>query len=79
MSRCLAALFLLAFASYLALMTPFVQTRLVTYFADLLGKRLGDTVNLECDVIGKYVEKLLGPHQEEPGGITMEFLAQNGF
>ena len=45
----------------------------------LLGKRLGDTVNLECDVIGKYVEKLLGPHQEEPGGITMEFLAQNGF
>ena len=45
----------------------------------LLGKRPGDTVNLECDVIGKYVEKLLGPHQEEPGGITMEFLAQNGF
>ncbi len=44
----------------------------------LLGKRPGDTVNLECDVIGKYVEKLLGPHQDEPGGITMEFLAQNG-
>lgn len=48
MSRCLAALFLLAFASYLALMTPFVQTRLVTYFADLLGKRLGTEI-----VIGK--------------------------
>ena len=46
----------------------------------LLGKRLGDTVNLECDVIGKYVEKLLGPHQEKSGsGITMDFLAQNGF
>ena len=46
----------------------------------LLGKRPGDTVNLECDVIGKYVEKLLGPHQEKPGsGITMDFLAQNGF
>ena len=45
----------------------------------LPGKKPGDTVNLECDVIGKYVEKLLGPHQEEPGGITMEFLAQNGF
>ena len=45
----------------------------------LLGKRPGDTVNLECDVIGKYVEKLLGPHQDEPGGITMEFLAQNGY
>ena len=45
----------------------------------LLGKRPGDTVNLECDVIGKYVEKLLHPHQAEQSGITMEFLAQNGF
>ena len=46
----------------------------------LLGKKPGDTVNLECDVIGKYVEKLLGPHQEKPGsGITMDFLVQNGF
>ena len=46
----------------------------------LLGKKPGDTVNLECDVIGKYVEKLLGPHQEKSGsGITMDFLAQNGF
>ncbi|RPA57966.1 riboflavin synthase [Aerococcus agrisoli] len=26
----------------------------------LLKKAVGDTVNLECDLIGKYVEKLLG-------------------
>lgn len=26
----------------------------------LLKKAVGDTVNLECDMIGKYVEKLLG-------------------
>lgn len=26
----------------------------------LLQKKVGDTVNLECDLIGKYVEKLLG-------------------
>lgn len=26
----------------------------------LLKKKVGDTVNLECDMIGKYVEKLLG-------------------
>lgn len=26
----------------------------------LLQKKVGDTVNLECDMIGKYVEKLLG-------------------
>ncbi len=43
----------------------------------LLDCRTGDTLNLECDVIGKYVEKLLAPHPEN--GITMEFLTQNGF
>ena len=32
----------------------------------LLKKKCGDTVNLECDVIGKYVEKLLRlPKKEE--------------
>ena len=43
-------------------------------------RRTGDRVNLECDVIGKYVEKLLrtaGPRRPE-GGLTREFLAQNG-
>lgn len=47
----------------------------------LLHKKVGDTVNLECDVIGKYVEKLL--YQKEPKkeqtGITLEFLQNNGF
>lgn len=49
----------------------------------LLGKKPGETVNLECDVIGKYVEKLLTPYGKDEGtaksGITMEFLAQHGF
>lgn len=48
----------------------------------LLGKKPGETVNLECDMIGKYVEKLLAPYTAEKSaasGITMEFLAQNGF
>ena len=43
-------------------------------------RRTGDRVNLECDVIGKYVEKLLrtaGPRRPERG-LTREFLAQNG-
>lgn len=43
----------------------------------LLRHSLGDIVNLECDIIGKYVEKLLTPGQEN--GITQEFLIQNGF
>ena len=43
----------------------------------LLGKKPGDPVNLECDVIGKYVEKLTAPHKT--GGISTKFLAENGF
>lgn len=43
----------------------------------LLGKKPGDPVNLECDVIGKYVEKLTAPHKTD--GISTNFLAENGF
>ena len=41
----------------------------------------GDTVNLETDIIGKYVEKLLqpGPAARPQSRITWEFLAENGF
>ena len=54
----------------------------------LLDKKPGDTVNLENDMVGKYVEKLLQygsiPDEEEESttektGITMDFLRQNGF
>ena len=48
----------------------------------ILGrKRPEDIVNLEADIIGKYVEKLLQPRAEQPrsGGISLEFLANNGF
>ena len=43
----------------------------------LLGKKPGDPLNLDCDVIGKYVEKLTAPHKT--GGISTNFLAENGF
>lgn len=42
----------------------------------------GDPVNLENDIIGKYVEKLmgLGPAQPpEKAGMTADFLQQHGF
>ena len=48
----------------------------------LLKKRCGDTVNLECDVIGKYVEKLLGLAKKEESkktSISESFLRENGF
>ncbi len=47
----------------------------------LLGKYAGDIVNLENDIIGKYVQKLMsvGHEQNEGSRVTMDFLAQNGF
>ncbi len=47
----------------------------------LLKKDTGDQVNLENDIIGKYVEKLLGIGSvEESGGsgLTMDFLKEYG-
>jgi len=46
--------------------------------------RSGDTANLEVDIIGKYVEKLLKIDSGNPGGhenarIDKSFLAANGF
>ncbi len=42
----------------------------------------GCLVNLETDIIGKYVARFLSPWQgqaEKPSGIDMEFLRKNGF
>ena len=44
--------------------------------------REGDAVNLETDIVGKYVEKLMKPEPEEEGssrGLTEDFLRENGF
>ena len=47
----------------------------------LLSKQAGDTVNLENDIIGKYVQRLIGA--SVPDGresrITEDFLARHGF
>lgn len=50
----------------------------------LLEKKEGDLVNLECDVIGKYVEKLLTfgnvqQKEETKSKIDEDFLKQYGF
>ena len=55
------------------------HTRAVTA---LSSRRVGCPVNLENDIVGKYVEKLMQPAPSESGpasGITMEFLAQHGY
>lgn len=54
----------------------------VTTIAD---KKVGDIVNLENDIVGKYVEKLMGLSVAKPAdsdgnaGITMESLIEQGF
>ena len=44
----------------------------------LSGLKIGDEVNIETDVIGKYVERLTRPWSSS-GGLSMKTLAENGF
>ena len=48
----------------------------------LLDKAVGSTVNLENDIVGKYIERFVGLNtkKEQPASkITMDFLAKAGF
>lgn len=47
----------------------------------LLNKNVGSKVNLECDLIGKYVEKLLlfNNRENEKKDVSKNFLIENGF
>jgi len=47
----------------------------------LLDKEIGSKINVECDIIGKYVEKLLSfnSNQVSESKIDMTFLQKNGF
>lgn len=53
----------------------------------LLTKKAGDIVNLENDIVGKYIDKLMHfddsrlneKENKGSGKISMEFLAENGF
>jgi len=42
------------------------------------SKRVGDTVNVECDIIAKYVETLLG-RRPAKGNLSVDFLKEHGF
>lgn len=59
-----------------------------TAISTTLGiKKAGDIVNLECDILGKYVERLLNfkgeppqdSNQAERSALTVEFLKSMGF
>ncbi|MFS0687778.1 riboflavin synthase [Sporosarcina sp. 179-K 8C2 HS] len=53
----------------------------VTQADSVLGhKRVGDFVNVECDILAKYIERIvLRKEAGPPGGLTMEALANSGF
>jgi len=49
----------------------------------LLDKKIGDHVNLECDMVGKYIEKFIkyeeDKSEESNSNLNEDFLRQNGF
>ncbi|BEP29528.1 riboflavin synthase [Helicovermis profundi] len=47
----------------------------------LLTKRVGEFINIECDIVGKYVEKLMNfnSFSEKKSVINKSFLEENGF
>ena len=46
----------------------------------LLSKKAGDLVNLENDIVGKYVEKFVtSAANRKSQGVTMDFLTKTGF
>jgi riboflavin synthase len=53
----------------------------VTQGDSIIGrKRTGDKVNVECDMLAKYIERLLITNKGNPtGGLTMDTLAASGF
>ena len=45
----------------------------------LLKKSVGDEVNLECDMVGKYIERFLNFKEDKQSTIDLDFLEQNGY
>jgi riboflavin synthase len=59
-----------------------VRMTLIPYTIEkttLRQKRVGDRVNIEGDILGKYVEKLLDRGDRKPGQVDLSFLKQHGF
>lgn len=49
-------------------------------YTTLPNRKIGYSANLECDIIGKYIEKLMNwKGKEDKDSITLEYLKENGF
>lgn len=59
-----------------------IQMTLIPYTIQkttLVDKRVGDRVNVETDILGKYVEKLLDRGNKKTGEVGLSFLREHGF
>ncbi|MBW1712391.1 MAG: riboflavin synthase [Deltaproteobacteria bacterium] len=60
----------------------FFEVNIIPHTADktTLGlNKTGEMVNIETDLIGKYVERLISPYKKDNQGLTPELLARHGF
>jgi riboflavin synthase len=58
-----------------------IQITLIPYTIEkttLADRKVGDPVNIETDILGKYVEKMLGDRGGEKG-FDLNFLKEHGF
>jgi riboflavin synthase len=59
-----------------------IQMTLIPYTIEkttLTDKEVGDRVNVEADILGKYLEKLFGRADRKSGDIDLSFLMEHGF
>jgi riboflavin synthase len=59
-----------------------IQITLIPYTIDkttLVDKKMGDRVNVEADILGKYVEKLLSQGNKKFENLDLGFLKEHGF
>lgn len=42
-------------------------------------QQVGYKINIEVDILGKYVEKIITQQQNQPSGISLAFLTQHGY
>lgn len=46
---------------------------------NLQDTKIGEIVNIETDILGRYIEKFLSVNNNKKSNISMEFLIENGF
>ena len=59
-----------------------IQMTLIPYTIEkttLRDKKVGDRVNVEADILGKYVEKVLERGDKKSGQVDLSFLKEHGF